>query len=115
MGPAYISAVQSTISEATLIFDHFHIIRLFNEKLTRLRRDLQREVEDGPGKPVLKGICWLLLKNPDNLDDARNERQRLEQALKLNEPLATAYYIKEELCNIWHQPNKTSAQNALDQ
>jgi hypothetical protein len=45
----------------------------------------------------LKGICWLLLKNPDNLDDAHNERQRLEQALKLNAPLAMAYYIKEEL------------------
>ncbi len=115
MGPAYISAVQSNIPEATLVFDHFHIIKLFNEKLTKLRRDLQRQVEDGPGKPVLKGIRWLLLKNPDNLDDTRNERQRLEQALKLNEPLATAYYMKEELRNIWHQPNKNSAQNALDE
>ncbi|MBK6958979.1 MAG: hypothetical protein IPH22_12245 [Nitrosomonas sp.] len=38
------------------------------------------------GKPVLKGIRWLLLKNPDNLDDKRNERQRLDEALKLNEP-----------------------------
>ncbi|SDW64957.1 Transposase [Nitrosomonas communis] len=54
-------------------------------------------------------------QNPDNLDDARNERQRLEQALKLNEPLATAYYMKKELRNIWHQPNKTSAQNVLDE
>ncbi|SDX24157.1 Transposase [Nitrosomonas communis] len=115
MGPAYISAVQSNIPEATLVFDHFHIIRLFNEKLTRLRHDLQREVEDRLGKPVLKGIRWLLLKNPDNLDDARNERQRLEQALKLNGPLATTYYMKEELRNIWHQPDKTSAQNALDE
>ena len=115
MGPAYISAVQSHIPEATLVFDHFHIIKLFNEKLTRLRRDLQREAENGLGKPILKGIRWLLLKHPDNLDDARNERQRLEQALKLNEPLATAYYMKEELRNIWHQPDKTAAQNALDE
>ncbi|MBK6959488.1 MAG: transposase [Nitrosomonas sp.] len=67
------------------------------------------------GKPVLKGIRWLLLKNPDNLDDKRNERQRLDEALKLNEPLATAYYMKEELRNIWHQPDKLSAQNALDE
>lgn len=49
MGPAYISAVQSHIPEATLVFDHFHIIKLFNEKLTRLRRDLQREAEKGLG------------------------------------------------------------------
>ena len=97
------------------MFDHFHIIKLFNEKLTKLRRDLQQEAENGLGKPVLKGIRWLLLKNPDNLDDTRNERQRLGEALKLNEPLATAYYMKEELRNIWHQSDKTSAQKALDE
>ncbi|MCP5245441.1 MAG: ISL3 family transposase [Burkholderiales bacterium] len=115
MGPAYISAVKANLPEATLVFDHFHIIKLFNEKLTKLRRDLQREAENGLGKPVLKGIRWLLLKNPDNLDDARDERQRLDEALKLNEPLATAYYMKEELRDIWHQPDKDSAQIALDE
>jgi len=115
MGPAYISAVQTNLPAATLVFDHFHIIKLFNEKLTKLRRDLQREAENGLGKPVLKGIRWLLLKNPDNLDDTRNERQRLDEALKLNEPLATTYYMKEELRNIWHQPDKIAAQQALDE
>ena len=115
MGPAYISAVRANLPEATLVFDHFHIIKLFNEKLTKLRRDLQQEAENGLGKPVLKGIRWLLLKNPDNLDDTRDERQRLDEALKLNEPLATTYYMKEELRNIWHQPDKTSAQKALDE
>ena len=82
MGPAYISAVQANLPDATLMFDHFHIIKLFNQKLTKLRRDLQREAENGLGKPVLKGIRWLLLKNPDNLDDTRDERQRLDEALK---------------------------------
>jgi len=115
MGPAYISAVRTNIPEATLVFDHFHIIKLFNEKLTKLRRDLQREAEAGLGKPVLKGIRWLLLKNPDNLDDTRDERQRLDEALKLNEPLAAAYYMKEELRNIWHQPYKIAAQKVLDE
>ncbi len=92
MGPAYICAACTNLPEATLVFDHFHIIKLFNEKLTKLRRDLQQKTENGLGKPVSKGICWLLLKNPDNLDGTRNERQHLDEALKLNEPLATAYY-----------------------
>ena len=113
MSTAYMSAVRGNLPDATLVFDHFHIIKLFNEKLTKLRRDLQQEAEDGLGKPVLKGIRWLLLKKPDNLDDTRNERQRLDEALQLNEPLATAYYMKEELRNIWLQPDKASAQQAL--
>ena len=115
MGPAYISAVKANLPDATLVFDHFHIIKLFNEKLTKLRRDLQREAENGPDKLALKGTRWLLLKNPNNLDDTRDERQRLDKALKLNEPLAAAYYIKEELRDIWHQPDKDSAQMALDE
>ncbi|WP_419612478.1 transposase [Thiolapillus sp.] len=86
---------------------------MFNEKLTKLRRDLQREAEAGLGKPVLKGIRWPLLKNPDNLDDTRDERQRLNEALKLNEPLATAYYMKEELRQIWRQSDKAPAEKAL--
>lgn len=115
MGPAYISAVKANLPDATLVFDHFHIIKLLNEKLTKLRRDLQREAENGPDKLALKGTRWLLLKNPNNLDDTRDERKRLDKALKLNEPLAAAYYMKEELRDIWHQPDKNSAQMALDE
>ena len=96
MGPAYLRAIQSHIPEATLVSDHFHVIKLFNEKLTKLCRDLQREAENGVGNPVLRGIRWLLLKHPNNLDGTRNELQRLAEALKPNEPLATAYYMKEE-------------------
>jgi transposase len=113
MGPAFISAVRVNLPDATLVFDHFHIIKLFNEKLTKLRRDLQKEAENGPDKLALKGTRWLLLKNPCNLDDKRDERQRLENALTLNKPLATAYYMKEELRDIWLQPDKNSAERAL--
>ncbi len=114
-GPAYIKAVRDHLPEATRVFDHFHVIKLFNEKLSKLRRDLQRDAKEGLGLPVLKGIRWLLLKNPDNLDETRNERQRLEAALKLNEPLATAYYMKEELRSIWRQPTQASAEQVLEE
>ena len=60
---------------------------------------------DGPLKKVLKGTRWLLLKNPENLDEER-EKKRLDEALALNKPLATAYYMKEDLRQIWDQPGK---------
>ena len=61
-------------------------------------------------KEVLKGTRWLLLKNPENLRDERNERVRLEEALSINKPLATAYYMKEDLRLLWFQSNKASAE-----
>lgn len=95
------------------MFDHFHVIKLFNEKLTELRRQLYREATDLLHKEVLKGTRWLLLKNPENLNDDRNERARLEEALSVNKPLATAYYMKEDLRLLWSQANKASAEAHL--
>lgn len=114
MSPAYISAVLAHLPGSVLVFDHFHIIKLFNEKLSDLRRDLYREATEKLHKDVLKGTRWLLLKNPENLDDTRDEPKRLQQALRLNEPLATAYYMKDDLRRIWEQPNKQHARRVLN-
>ena len=114
MSAAYINAVGEHLPNATLVFDHFHVIKLFNDKLSDLRRDVQREAETTQQKEVLKGTRWLLLKNPENLDDQKNERQRLEEALELNKPLATAYYMKEDLRTLWNQPDKPTATKRLD-
>ena len=114
MSPAYIRAVKDNLAKAKIVFDHFHIIKMFNDKLSKFRRQLQREVEDSAQHKVLKGTRWLLLKNPDNLKEQKNERQRLESALELNKPLATAYYMKEDLRQLWGQKNQTEAQTFLN-
>jgi transposase len=114
MSPAYIEAVQTNLPGTVIVFDHFHVIRLYNEKLSDLRRELQREVTEVQHKQALKGTRWLLLKNPENLDERHNERQRLEEALRLNKPLATAYYMKEDLRQFWSQPDKAAATAFLE-
>src|SRR5690606_12442204 len=97
MSAAYVFAVTQHLPEATIVFDKFHVVKLMNEKLSNLRRALYREATEQLDKDVLKGTRWLLMKNPDHLDDARNEAARLQEALELNQPLATAYYLKEDL------------------
>jgi transposase len=109
MSPAYISAVLTHLPDATLVFDHFHVIKLYNDKLSDLRRKLYQEATDLMQKQVIKGTRWLLLKNPDNLDSSRKEAERLEEALQLNKPLAIAYYLKEDLRQLWEQPSKEAA------
>jgi len=113
MSQAYIAAVSSNLPHATIVFDHFHVVKLFNEKLTQLRRNLYQEATDFLQKKVLKGTRWLLLKNPENLRDDRNERARLEEALSINKPLATAYYMKEDLRLLWSLSHKAAAEAHL--
>ena len=63
MSKAYIWAVRQHLRKAVVVFDHFHVIKLYNDKLTELRRQLYREATDLLQRNVLKGIRWLLLKN----------------------------------------------------
>lgn len=113
MSPAYIDAVTTHLRGARLVFDRFHVLKLYNDKLSELRRAMYHELHDTMQKKVLKGARWLLLKRPENLNPARKEPQRLKEALRLNQPLAIAYYLKEELNEIWEQDDEEEAQALL--
>lgn len=113
MSPAYPMAVAEHLPNATHVFDHFHVVKLYNDTLADLRREVQRTTEKIEQKQLLKGTLWLLLKNPENLDDSRNERKRLDEALRINQPLATAYYLKEDLRQFWGQVSKRNPRRFL--
>jgi hypothetical protein len=95
MAGGYIAAVMKHLWPTQLVFDRFHVMRLMNEKLSTLRREMYRELKDVQQRDVLKGIRWLLLKNPENLKQtgapsgSGDERSRLAEALKLNPPRRT--------------------------
>lgn len=112
MSSAYYAAVIKNVPNALQVFDRFHIVKLMNDKLTELRRDLQREAEVMDRK-VLKGMRWLLVKHPDHLDESKNEHVRLQEALDLNRSLAVGYYLKEDLRQIWEQSTKAIAARFL--
>jgi len=109
LSPAFIAAVLENLPDAVMVYDHFHIVKLFNDKLSLLRRTLFHQLTEKEDKKLLKGTRWLLLKNPENLNADRDEPRRLQEALALNEPLAIAYYLKEDLRQLWSFPTKEQA------
>jgi transposase len=113
MSKAYIRAVRDNLNGVVHVFDHFHVIKLFNDKLSAFRRELYQQAQSDSHRRILKGTRWLLLKNPENLDAERDEHKRLQAALRLNAPLATAYYLKEDLRQIWTQADKRTARRVL--
>ncbi len=114
LSPASSAAIHKNLPQAKRVFDRFHLVKLLNEHLADLRRELHREATDPLQKQVLKGTRWLLLKRSDDLNPQRDERRRLKEALKLNESLATVYYLREDLQQIWQQPGKKFARIVLD-
>ena len=113
MSPAYIQAVFDNLPGTPIVFDRFHIVKMLNDKISGIRRQLYHELNDEEQQKLLKGTRWLLLKNPENLDTDKNEEARLEMALEINKPLATVYYMKEDLRQLWNQPSKGEAKKFL--
>lgn len=101
MSPAYIKAVRANLKKAIVVFDHFHVIKLFNEKISDFRRKLFNNTKDILQQRVVKGTRWLLLTAREKLEDKEEQTQRLKQALEINRPLATVYYMKEDLRQLW--------------
>jgi transposase len=111
MSAAYWAAVLKYLPGVDVVFDHFHIIQLANEKIDELRRVLQREAGILERR-YIKGTRYLLLMGEENVPD--HKRSALEQALRFNEPLSMAYYLKEELRCLWSQPTQVAMKKYLD-
>jgi transposase len=116
MSGGYIAAVMEYLPKAALVFDRFHVVKLMNEKLTDLRREMYHELTDKMHRKVLKGTRWLLVMNPENLkQNAKvDEKAQLKEALQLNESLSVAYYLKEDLRQFWNQKSKQAAEKFLE-
>ncbi len=110
MGAAYTSAAKSHAPDATLVIDRFHVVKLMNDKLSKLRLRLQRTLDEHC-KKHLKNTRWLLVKNNENL--GQDGLERLRNALEVNKPLATVYLLKEKLRLLWAQGTKSQAEKWL--
>lgn len=99
MSAAYWSAVVENLPQAALVFDKFHVVKLMNERLDNLRREMVREAEGPVLKKKIKGTRFLLLRNPESL--SKEQIPKLDEALKFNQPLLIGWYLKEELRELW--------------
>jgi transposase len=98
MSNAYSAWVGKVLPESEIVYDHFHVIKLMNERMDNLRRSTMNKLEDDM-KKALKGKRYLLLRNEESLpSDAATELAELRLQYK---DLGTASMMKEYLRNIY--------------
>lgn len=102
---AFRTAVQKHCSRAVICYDHFHITMHLSRAIDTLRVQEARR-QNKAGKEVFKDTRWLILKNQEHLKE--QERQDLDQLLKLNKKLAKAYLLKEQLREVFKGPTPRS-------
>ena len=98
MANSYASWVQENLPKADIVYDHFHVIKLMNDRMDNLRRSTMNQLQDDQ-KKELKNKRFLLLKNEENLSSKSNlELKELRFTFK---DLGTASMMKEYLRNIY--------------
>jgi transposase len=112
LSSAFTSSVLQNVPGAVHVFDHFHVVKLMNDKLDDIRRSQYAMEKDVNKRNVIKGTKYLILQNGKDVLD-KYHKNRLENVLAMNAPLNKAYYLKESLREIWTQINKEEAEKVL--
>ena len=71
LSAAFISSVLENCPNAVQVFDHFHVVKLMNEKLDEIRRAQYNMEKDINKRKVLKETRYLLLRNGTNIFDGQ--------------------------------------------
>lgn len=83
---------------ATVIYDHFHVVKPLNLAIDNIRRRLQKEAPPEQRR-YLKNSRYLLLRAREDL--TRKQHVRLKELLTVNETLTAAYILKEDLRTVF--------------
>ena len=101
LSPAFIAGAAESFPAAAVTFDRFHVVKLLNEAMDRVRRVERIEHAE------LKGHKYTFLKNRQNLS-AKKEKA-LSEMIELYPTLGKAYRLKVLFNDLWEMPNKTAA------
>ena len=106
MSAAYSSSIKMHLPSVSIIYDRFHVSKLLNDTLDKIRRAEYAKCKD-KGLQVLKGQRFLLLRNFVDLED--EQKSSLQRLLEINESLAIAHSMKEQFRSFWDCSSKVEA------
>jgi len=106
LGQAFTSWAKEHVPRATIIYDHFHVIKLVNDGVDKVRRKTMDSLEDEQ-KKCIKKQRYLFLRNVEDLNPAAKEH--LESIKSIAGDLCKMHTMKEDLRAIY-----SVAENALD-
>lgn len=102
----YRDAVETTLPQATIVIDKFHVVRMANDALDTVRKSLRSKLEPKQRR-YLKNDRFILLKRRKELTD--QEEFIMSGWLENFPQLALAYIAKEAFYEIYDADNRIDA------
>ncbi|KMQ52282.1 transposase [Chitinispirillum alkaliphilum] len=112
MWKPYLKVIAKKAVNAVNVLDRFHIMKMFNDALDKVRREESAKLSKDGYEPVLKNTRWLLAKRPENLTD--KQRPRLKELLSYNIKSVRAYLLREDFQQFWEYVSPTWAMKFLN-
>jgi len=109
----YMNVIAEKASGAVHIFDRFHVMKKFNEKINKVRAEEARQLKQQGKGEVLKHSRWCLLKRPENLTD--KQAVKMSELLQLNLRSVKAHLMREDFQRFWTYTRAAWAGKFLDQ
>ncbi|MBZ9557336.1 ISL3 family transposase [Halomonas coralii] len=110
MWKPYRRAVQAVLPQARIVVDKFHVVRMANEALEKVRKGLRKELTANQRR-TLKGDRKILLKRAHDASD--REHLIMETWTGAFPQLLAAYEHKERFYHIWDCATRLDAEKAL--
>ena len=103
MANAYSTWFAEHFPKAQIVFDHFHVIKLMNDRLDHVRRRVAAKL-DSMERKHLKGLRFVFLRNEEDipednqniLHNLRGKFQELGDAYMFKEALRTIYRVAQD-------------------
>jgi transposase len=105
MSPAFIKGARDSMDNAHVTFDRFHISKLLNEAVDKVRKSEAKKDK------TIKGSMYLWLRNPENLTPS--QAGKLEELKSRYGTLAEAYRLRQSFRDFYEQPDLRSARGFL--
>lgn len=112
MWKPYLKVIAKKAVNAVNILDRFHIMKMFNDAIDKVRRQEAAQLMSDGYEPVLKNSRWLIAKRPENLTD--KQRPRLKELLEYNLKSVKAYLLREDFQQFWEYVSPAWAMKFLD-
>jgi transposase len=107
MWPTYRDVVRDLFPNARIVVDKFHIFRMANEAMEKVRKRTRAELSDRQRRQ-LKKDRQILLRRQFELSE--NELMLLSAWVENFADLGKAYQMKEAYSDIWNTPDRLTAQ-----
>ncbi len=95
MSQAFIKGTQENLPKAKITFDKFHVLKLINEAVDKVRRT------EAQSNPLLKGTRYVFLKNDQNLTEQQRKQKAELSLASLNLKSVRALNMRESFQQIY--------------